>query len=124
MLPKMTIGKSLRPLVEGKKVDKWHEYIVGESFLGDGQVGVRDAKYKTIFYCDGPVKVFDLKADPLEMKDLSTSTEGKTVMKKHKKHLREYLSKIELCKQARGDEKQQKVYETYLNYYRKIRKEA
>jgi choline-sulfatase len=123
MLPKMTVGKSLRPLVEGKKVDKWHECIVGESFLGDGQVGVRDPQYKTIFYCDGPVKVFDLKADPLEMKDLSTNAEGKTVMAKHKKHLRQYLSKIELCP-PRGAEAKQKPYHNYLDYYSKIRKEA
>ena len=34
MLPKMTIGKSLRPIVEGKEVDKWRDYIVGESFHG------------------------------------------------------------------------------------------
>jgi len=122
-LPKMTIGKSLRPLVEGKKVDNWHEYIVGESFLGNGQIGVRDDKYKTIFYCDGPVKVFDLKADPLEMKDLSNSIEGKNVAARHKKHLREYLGKIQLC-QPRGPVAKQKPYHIYLDYYSKLRKGA
>ena len=122
-LPKMTVGKSLRPLVEGKKVRDWHKYIVGESFLGNGQIGVRDSQHKTIFYCDGPVKVFDLKADPLEMKDMSSSKEGKTVMEKHKKHLRQYLGKIELCP-PRGPEAKQKPYQNYLDYYAKIRKEA
>ena len=121
MLPKMTIGKSLRPLVEGKTVDTWHEYIVGESFLGRGQVGIRDARYKTIFYCDGPIKVFDLKADPLEMKDLSTSDAGKTALQRHKQHLREYLDRIELC-QPRGSQDQQKPYQTYRDFYRTVRK--
>ena len=123
MLPKMTIGKSLRPLVEGKTVDKWHEYIVGESFLGAGQVGVRDDNHKTIFYCDGPVKVFDLKVDPLEMKDLSISAKGKAVARKHKKYLLEYLSRIDLC-QPRGSKDKQKPYHTYLDFYRKVREEA
>jgi hypothetical protein len=123
MLPKMTIGKSLRPLVEGKKVDQWHEYIVGESFLGTGQVGVRDDKHKTIFYCNGPVKVFDLKADPLEIKDLSSSSEGKAVVQKHKKYLLEYLSRVDLC-QPRGSEDKQKPYQTYLDFYREVREET
>ena len=86
-------------------------------------LGVRDAKYKTIFYCDGPVKVFDLKTDPLEMEDVSTNSKGKSVMEKHKKHLQEYMGKIELCP-PRGAEGKQKPYRTYLDYYRKIRKEA
>jgi len=82
-----------------------------------------NAAYKTIFYCDGPVKVFDLKADPLEMKDLSASTAGKAVANKHRKHLREYLDRIELC-QPRGSKEKQKPYEMYLDYYRTVRKVA
>ncbi len=120
MLPKMTIGKSIRPLAEGRKVDKWREYIVGESFLGQGQVGVRDGKHKTIFYCDGPIKVFDLQADPLEMKDLSTSIQGKTLAARHKTHLREYLSRIELCERVNGP----KPELLYLDWYRKVKEEA
>jgi len=57
------------------------------------------------------------------MKDLSTSTEGKAVAIKHKKHLREYLGQIELC-QPRGPEAKQKPYQNYLDYYRKVREEA
>ena len=122
MLPKMTIGKSLRPLAEGREVDQWHEYIVGESFLGKGQVGVRDGKHKTIFYCDGPVKVFDLQADPLEMKDLSAGAEGKAVSARHKSHLREYLGKIELCE--RVPPQKGAPYRAYLDWYRKVKGEV
>lgn len=121
-LPKMTIGRSLRPIVEGKDVSGWRRYVVGESFLGNGQVGVRDGKYKTIFYCDGPVKVFDLQADPLETKDLSAIAEGKAVAARHKKDLREYLGKIELSE--RVDELQPGPYRVYLDWYRKVKQEA
>jgi arylsulfatase A-like enzyme len=121
MLPKMTIGKSLRPFVEGRTVDTWRDYIVGESFLGRGQVGVRDATHKTIFYCDDELKVFDLQADPLEMEDLSTRAKGKTVAEKHRQYLRAYLGQIELC-HPRGPQTQLRPYRTYLDYYRTIRK--
>ena len=125
VMPKMTVGKSLRPLAEGKQVDDWHEYIVGESFFSKGEVAVRDASHKTIFYCDGPVKVFDLKADPLEMKDLSETAAGKSVMAKHKAHLKEYLGKVELCeKGTTAKDKGGDAYSTYLKFYRNIRKEA
>jgi len=121
-LPKMTIGRSLHPFAEGRPVDGWRDYVVGESFLGSGQVGVRDRQHKTIFYCDGPTKVFDLKADPLEMHDISASAAGKTVMAKPKGLLREYLGRIELCERV----PQGKVapYNTYLDYYRTVRKGA
>jgi choline-sulfatase len=123
MLPGMTIGKSLRPLAEGKRVNRWREYIVGESFLGNGRVGVRDGKHKTIFACDGPVTVFDLQADPLEMHDLSASAEGKAVATKHKTYLREYLSRIELCP-PRGPKSNQKPYDVYQAWYQKVKEEA
>jgi hypothetical protein len=58
------------------------------------------------------------------MKDLSTSAEGKAVAKKYKKHLREYLGRIELCEQVRESKKKQNAYKVYLDYYRKVRKEA
>jgi len=122
MLPKMTIGRSLRPLVEGKEVAEWHDYVVGESFLGKGQVGVRDARHKTIFYCDGATKVFDLKSDRLEMNELSATAGGKAVIARHKGHLREYLERIEVCDHV--PEEKAAPYNVYLDYYRSVRKGA
>ena len=118
----MTIAKSLRPLAEGKAVEQWHEYIVGESFLFKGQVGVRDKQHKTIFYCDGPVKVFDLVADPLEMKDLSETADGQAVAARHQKYLREYLGRIELYEKV--PEEQPMPFQVYLNYYHSLQKGA
>lgn len=119
-MPKMTVAKSLKPIVEGRKVE-WHEYVVGESFHGQ-QVAVRDKHYKTIFYCNPKMqtKVFDLKADPLEMKNLVDTPVGKAVIVKSKKRLLEYLGKVELYVPA----KRSKAQEIYLNYYSKLRKEA
>ena len=77
MMPKMTIAKSLKPLVEGQEV-AWRDHIVGESFHGQ-QVAVRDQQHKTILYLNPKMqaKVFDLKADPLEMKNLVDTPGGR-----------------------------------------------
>jgi choline-sulfatase len=123
MLPKMTIGKSLRPLVENKKVDDWHEYIVGENWQGTGKIGVRDARHKTIFYGDGVTNIFDLQADPMEMNDLFATREGKGVLAKHKKYLREYVSKLEIYEPAKIKDNQ-KAYQVYLDWYRKAKEEV
>ncbi len=126
MLPKMSIGRSLRPIVEGKKVEDWRQYVVGESFLGIGQIGIRDRKYKSIHYGDGPIKVYDILEDPLEMKDLSGEASGKTVIERHRKHLREFVGKLELCRPAEKAlaSKGGKAYKTYLDWYKKVGEEA
>jgi len=122
-LPKMTIGKSLRPLVEEKSTD-WHEYIVGENWNGEAKIGIRDASHKTIFYGDGgQICIYDLEADPLEMNDLFGTPEGKSVLAKHKKHLRDYLDKIEVYEPS-NPSKKHPAYKVYADWYRKLKKEA
>ena len=120
-LPKMTFGKSLRPLVEDKPVD-WHEYIVGENWNSSGEIGLRDATHKTIFYDEygGQVCVYNLETDPLEMNDLFGTPEGKAVLAKHKKHLREYVDKLEVY-EPDSDSKMRPSYKLYLDWYRKVK---
>lgn len=122
MMPKMTIARSLKPLVEGRSID-WRDYIVGESFHGQ-QVAVRDTQYKTIFYLNPKMqtKVFDLKADPLEMKNLVDTPEGKAVMANHKNRLLDFLDTVELYEPPPKQKHQ--AHELYLNYYNKLREEA
>lgn len=94
LLPK-TIGKSLRPLMEGQTDIDWHEYIVGENWQGDGKMAVRDVQYKTILYGDGLINLFDMIHDPMEMKDLSKTDAGRAVVKKHLSYLQEHLARME-----------------------------
>ncbi|MCP4311242.1 MAG: sulfatase-like hydrolase/transferase, partial [Bacteroidetes bacterium] len=113
MMPKMTVAKSLRPIVEGKKGETWRDYIVGESFHGN-QVAVRDQQYKTIFYCNNQAtKVFDMKADPLEMNNLASGSEGKEVRARHRVLLGEYLDKVEVYEPAEKN----RGHVAYLQYY-------
>ena len=89
-----------------------------------GKVAVRDARHKTILYCNPKMqaKVFDLKADPLEMKNLVDTPEGKAVMVNHKNRILEYLDTVELYEPP-GKAKN-RTHELYLNYYNKLREEA
>jgi len=122
-MPDMTIAKSLKPLVEGKEI-KWRDHIVGESFHG-GQVAVRDEQYKTILYTNPKIttKVFDLKNDPLEMKNLMDSPElGQSVLQKHKALLIDYLDTVEVYDPP-GDAKK-KSHTLYLDFYKELREEA
>jgi len=122
-LPDMTVAKSLRPLVEEKPVD-WHEYIVGENWQGTGKIGIRDATHKTIFYGEGgQICIYNLESDPLEMKDLFGTPEGKTVLVKHEKHLLEYLDKIEVYEPPKATKKQP-AYKVYADWYRKLEAEG
>jgi len=121
-LPKMTVARSLRPVVEGKGPAKWRDHVIGESFLGPGQIGIRDKRHKSIHYGDGRVKVYDLSTDPLEMKDLAPAADGKAVIARHKKYLRRYVSKLELY--SRVPDNAPASYKTYLNWYRRVREEG
>jgi choline-sulfatase len=121
-LPKMTIAKSLKPVVQGEKIDQWRDYVIGESFLGSGQIGVRDKKYKTIHYGDGATKVYDLSTDPLEMKDLAAAEAGQAVIERHNRYLRQYVGKLELCTRVPKDKPE--AYKTYLGWYRRIKEGA
>jgi len=117
-LPKMTVARSLRPILEGRKVADWRDQIVGESFLGVGQIGVRDARYKSIHYGNGEVRLYNLADDPLETKNLAASPGGKAVVERHKRYLRDYVAKLDLC--TRVAKTNPAPYKRYLDWYRRI----
>lgn len=68
-LPDADVGRSLRLLVEGESVP-WRDHVFGET---DRSVGVRNARWKAIFYPDKPARMFDLREDPWEMRNLAPS---------------------------------------------------
>jgi len=122
-LPKMTIGKSLRPLIEEKPVD-WHDYIVGENWQNTGKIGIREGTHKTIFYGDGgQICIYDLVADPPEMNDLFGTPAGEAVLAKHRKHLVDYLGRLEIH-EPENVNKKQPAYTVYGDWYRKLREET
>jgi len=123
VLPKMTIGRSLRPLVEGRPVTDWREYVVGESFLGAGAVGIRDKRYKSIHSGNGGVRLFDLVQDPLEMADLAATDTSKAVLERHRAWLREFVGRLDLCTRIPKGPRAA-PYKTYLDWYRKVKEEA
>ncbi len=126
MLPKMTIGKSLRPILEGE-FPKWRDYVIGESMLGRGQVGIRDRQFKTILYRDNTAKVFDLKNDPLEQQNLADTQEGKAIRGRHLGYMREYISTIELAPVPTWSQvsaKYKNIFKNYNSWYQQILKET
>ena len=126
MLPKMTIGRSLRPVLEGKS-PAWRDFVIGESMLGGGQVGIRDKQFKTILYGNDTAKIYDLKNDPLEKHDLAGTEQGKAVMQRHMGYMRRYISSIEPAPAPAGNQlgiKYKNIYEKYNSWYKQILKEA
>ena len=92
-LPKMTIGKSWKPIFEGR-ASPWRDYVVGETRIGALRTAFRDKTHKTVFYQDGAI-VYNMVADPLETKDLSHTPEGRQVIDRHLQYFREYVNRIE-----------------------------
>ncbi|TAN37829.1 MAG: DUF4976 domain-containing protein [Verrucomicrobia bacterium] len=69
--PKMR-GMSLRPLLEGRDATPWREFIVSDT-QGTGRM-VRTPEYKYIAYHNDPMtQLFDMRADPGELKNLATA---------------------------------------------------
>lgn len=92
-----SLGKSLRPLLEGKTTE-WHPYIVSEVSHWDYQLGrmVRTDGYKyTIHASDMVEQLFDMKNDPGETKNLAGSTEYSGVLKEHRNLLKEWDARMD-----------------------------
>lgn len=126
MLPKATLARSWRPLLEGKAVP-WREHVIGEVPGMEMQAAIRDRRHKTIFYASRPARVFDMLDDPLEMKDLADTDQGKAVRSRHMEHMRTYISRIEPAS-APGwkgvQAKHRRTYESYNNWYRRLLEEG
>jgi len=94
-LPKMTIGRSWRPLLEGRHVD-WRSHVIGETSVGPLALAVREAHYKTVFYTDH-AELYDIRYDPLETKDVSGDPVHAATLARHRQHFAEYVRSIEVC---------------------------
>ncbi|MFQ6131343.1 MAG: sulfatase [Armatimonadota bacterium] len=124
-LPKMSIARSWRPLLEGAEV-RWRDYVVGETSIGPLSLAIRDARYKTIFYQE-QTKLYDIANDPLETRDLAADPGHAQVLRRHRQHFRDYLEQIEVYPEptwgqehwSRGN-----LYKAYVDWYAKVKAEA
>ena len=88
-------GRSLRPLLEGKNV-RWRSMVACE--LGSNDVFarmIRTDRYKYVKYFKDPVEqLFDMKADPGEVKNLAMQAKFADELKSHRKLLAKWESKL------------------------------
>jgi arylsulfatase A-like enzyme len=90
--PPHACGSSLRPLLE-QKPTVWREFITAELQV----VGrlLRTQQYKYVRYPGDPVEqLFDLKADPWEVKNVFDDPKYVGVIKEHRKLLQEWESHL------------------------------
>ncbi len=104
--PQHLIGKSLRPIAEGKRVDDWRGYVVSE----DGKWRMlRTDKFKYTTFSDPTSKesLVNMEKDPGEMRNLVDHPEYKDVLREHRKLLAEWCESTgdtEAFKFARNDD--------------------
>ncbi len=141
-LPKMTVARSWKPLLEGKDVP-WRDCVFCETSIGPLSISVRDIRFKSIIY-ENRTKLYDIANDPLETKDLAGDPSFAHVKKRHRDRFRRYISQIEVhpgppdidrqisnartrtgrkrsaqTRFARGN-----LYRAYVNWYEKVKAEA
>lgn len=142
-LPKMTVARSWRPLLEGKDIT-WRTYVVAETSIGPLSVSIRDARFKSIIYED-KTRLYDIQSDPLETKDLADDPKCAAIRRRHREHFRKYISRIEPYPEPAGIEeviarqrgggggrrragplryRRGNLYRSYIRWYRKVKAEA
>jgi arylsulfatase A-like enzyme len=129
-LPKTTIARSWRPLLEGKDT-AWRDYVVCETSVGSLSVCVRDLRFKSIIDQDRS-RLYDIGSDPLEMRDLADDPEYAAVKKRHRENFKEYISQIEIYRgpsssakvKVRGRSVRTGLYRDYVNWYEKVKTES
>jgi arylsulfatase A-like enzyme len=94
--PEGLLGRSVRPLAEGREPDLWRDDVVVESQAGRM---VRTDRYKYVVYETGARReqLTDLVEDPGEMVNLAENPKYRDVLIEHRKRLRRWVD-------ATGDE--------------------
>ncbi len=96
-LPDVSIGRSLQPLLAGKRVP-WRKYVVCESGKGGFGASVISAQHQCNFRHDGQWEVYDRAADPFQKQNLAASDAGKKAKVQHLGYLRDYLGRIAISR--------------------------
>ena len=88
--PEHLLGKSLRPIAEGKTVNKWRPYVASEN--GWGRM-IRSKRFKYCIYESGQNREFlvDLENDPGEMRNKANNPRYKKPLNEHRQFLKEWI---------------------------------
>jgi len=89
--PAHLLGKSLRPLAEGKHIDKWRSYVASEN--GWSRM-IRSQRFKYCAYdaSEGSESLVDMENDPDEMRNLADDPRYRDVLAEHRGLLEEWIS--------------------------------
>ena len=90
-IPKYLLGRTLRPVAEGRGENARRPYVVAEN--NSGRM-LRTDRYKYCLYTSGEIResLVDLKTDPGEMKNLAGLPPFQSALNKHRKHLQEWIA--------------------------------
>ena len=89
-VPTTLLGRSLRPIAEGKRVGQWRPYVVSENYAGRM---IRSERYKYCVYTGGAIResLVDMRNDPEEMKNLASLPEYKNALIEHRGYLEQWI---------------------------------
>ena len=89
--PDGLLGRSLRPIAEGKPPAAWRDYVVAETKCGRM---LRSARYKYVVYDSGAHReqLFDLEADPRETRSLAEDPAHKALLDRHRRLLAAWVA--------------------------------
>ncbi len=92
--PESLLGRSLRPVAEGKKMLDWREYVVSENPYGRM---LRTKRFKYCLYDAGKHReqLIDMDNDPGEMENLAGDPAYRRVLARHRQFLRQWAAKNE-----------------------------
>lgn len=78
-------GRSLLPLIVGKKIHDWPNVVVSEfsglAYVTYSQRMIRKGKFKYIFNCGDLDELYDLQDDPYETRNLAVEKESAALLK-------------------------------------------
>ena len=89
-VPEHCLGRSLRPIADGKSIADCRDYIVTENHTGRM---LRSEKYKYCVYHEGEPResLVDLQSDPGEMKNLVADISHRDVLNQHRMYLQQWI---------------------------------
>jgi arylsulfatase A-like enzyme len=89
-VPEHCLGRSLRPIAEGKFIADWRDYVVTENHTGRM---LRSEKFKYCVYHEGKPResLVDLQSDPDEMNNLVADPSHRDALNQHRIFLQQWI---------------------------------